>query len=127
MRMITAECSAACFVSTGNAGMAADAPGSALFAEVGRCPGCAMAADARVLLARAQTQTLQPSLPPLATIAISLKMGGSRVGSELYQQTIYSSLEEPQTGSSCSQKLCTHKAVKAGKIWHGCGLKSVKI
>jgi hypothetical protein len=52
----------------GTAGTAADAPGSALFAEVGRCPGCAMAADARVLLARAQTQTLQPSLPPLSTI-----------------------------------------------------------
>ena len=39
-----------------------------------------MAADAQVLLARTQTQTLQPSLPPLVTIVIGLKMGGSRVG-----------------------------------------------
>jgi hypothetical protein len=108
--------------------MAADAPGSALFAEVGRCPGCLMAAYARVLLARAHTQTLQPSLPPLATITISLKMGGSRVGSELYQQTIYSSLEEPfSTGSSFSQKLCMHNAVGAGGGWHGCGSDSVKL
>ena len=63
--MITVCCSACCFVSTGTAGTAADAPGSALFSEVGRCPGCTMDANARVLLARAQTQTL---LPPLVTI-----------------------------------------------------------
>ena len=64
-----------------------------------------------------------------ATIAnaIGLKMGGSRVGSELYQQTIYSSLEEPfSTGSSISQKLCVQNTVGAGGGGHGCGLDSIK-
>ena len=73
-------------MSTGTAGTGADAPGSALFAEVGRCPGCAMAADARVLLARAQTQTLQP-FPPLSTID-RFENGGLPVQLVLYQQTL---------------------------------------
>ena len=86
-----------------------------------------MAADAQVLLARTQTQTLQPSLPPLVTIVIGLKMGDSRVGSELYQQTSFSSLEEPfSTGSSISQKLCVQNTVGAGGGGHGCGLDSIK-
>jgi hypothetical protein len=63
-----------------------------------------------------------------ADAAIGLKMGGSRVGSELYQQTIYSSLEEPfSTGSSISQKLCSMNAVAAGRVGHECGSNSVKL
>ena len=75
-------------MSTGTAGTGADAPGSALFAEVGRCPGCAMSADARVLLARSllKHKTLQP-FPPLSTID-RFENGGLPVQLVLYQQTL---------------------------------------